>query len=89
VGFDRPPGIFSLCEKMLGEMAFRIRSLYDKLGPDLDVWAVVLLASRPQKGGTAALLAEIEKCGGMTSSTEILRCLALEGDRRAAEGRYE
>jgi hypothetical protein len=89
VGFDQPFGFFDLREELLDTMAGRIGALYDELGPDLVVWSIILLASRPQKGGTASLLADVAKCRAQTSAMDILECLVTENSRRETEERYE
>jgi hypothetical protein len=88
VGFNQPPG-FDLREVMLDAMADRIGALYHELGSLLPVWAVLLLTSRPQRGGITALLADVAKCPAQATATDILNCFAIEADRRDTEERYE
>jgi hypothetical protein len=88
IGFNQPPG-FDLREELLDAMADRIGALYNELGSAFPVWAVLLLTSRPQRGGITTLLAEVTKCPAEATATDILACFAMEAERRDAEERYE
>lgn len=87
-GFNQPAGIFDFREELLIDMAPRIAALRDELGSEFMIWATLLLASRPQKGGTASLLADINKCREQSTALGILDCLASENMRRETEGQY-
>jgi hypothetical protein len=63
--------------------------MYDELGPELAIWGIILLAARPQKGGTDSLMADVAKCRAMGTATEILEYLAAENMRRDEAERYQ
>lgn len=89
VGFNQPQGLFDLREELLNDMAATIGAMYDELGPELAIWGIILLAARPQKGGTDSLMADVAKCRAMGTATEILEYLAAENMRRDDAERYQ
>jgi len=70
-------------------MADRIEALYAEFGQELAAWGILLLTSRPQKGGIGRLVADVQACRARTTAMEMLETLATEADRRDAEERYE
>ena len=60
VGFDQPSGHFDIREDLLDAMADRIEALYAEFGQELAAWGILLLTSRPQKGGIGRLVADVQ-----------------------------